>query len=931
TVVGNAGGFDITAGGTNIFGNADQFTFYYQEITGDFDVNVRLGGLGLSDAWAKAGLMARETTAPGSRYAGTFATPNIAGALFQARLAAGTNPVVSGQFPVNYPNTWLRLRKDGTSVMGFASIDGQNWSQLGLASLTNAAQPLLVGLAVTAANGSQTATAQFRDYGDVVGGTFGAVKLDVEPPGPSSRKTGLVISEIMYHPKFSNDLEFVEILNANNVPENIGGYRLAGDIAYTFPSNTTLAAGGVLVVARRPALLQAAYGISGVLGPWLGEDGSAVTNALPDDEGRVRLRNSRGAVLLEVNYKGGAPWPLAADGSGHSLVLARPSYGENDARAWVASARIGGSPGVLDPIPTDNISTVVINEFLANSPDPIEDFIELYNAGNSDVDLSGAWLSDDRDTNKFRIPDGTSLPARGFVSFTQSTLGFALSSGGERIYLVNSNQTRVIDCYAFEAQALGVSSGRLPDGSPGFHELVTRTPGAANSALLIRDIVINEIMFNPISDDSKDEYVELYNRGASAVDVSNWRFTAGITYTMPAGTIIPANGYLVVANNVPQLRSKYPQLNTTNTVGNYNGSLDNGGERLALAIPEYFFTTNGNTVVTNANYIVVDEVNYVDSGRWSRWADGGGSSLELIDPHSDNRLMANWADSDETAKSEWVSINYRDTTDNIYPRSGAGQNLDEVQIMILGAGEALIDDVEVHAESPTTGPNLVGNGTFTSGIAGWTIQGNHVASSLEASNASNPSACLHLRASAGGDNGANRVETDLTSALTMNTPASVRARARWLKGHRDVLFRTHGGGLEGVITLPVPDNLGTPGLPNSRRLANAGPSITDVSHSPALPVANQPVVVTARVSDVDGIAAVLLQYRQDPNSTLTTVGMRDDGTGGDALANDGIYSATIGGFGSGTLIAFRVQATDAAPAAATTLFPPDAPTRECLI
>jgi hypothetical protein len=750
-----------------------------------------------------------------------------------------------------------------------------------------------------------------------------ASDLPVEPIGPSSRKTGMIISEIMYHPRHSNSLEFVEVYNADLIEQDLSDFRIAGDVEYRFPAGTKLPVGSYLVVARNPALMQAAYGINNVLGPWL--PGTATgTNSLPDDTGRVRLRNKAGAVLLEVNYEGVSPWPLAADGTGHSMVLARPSYGEDDPRAWSQSARIGGSPGGAEPALNDPLSSIVINEFVANS-DLIEDFVELYNRSTNTVDLSGLWLSDDRDTNKFRITDGTTIGPRGFVSFSQSTLGFALSSGGERIYLVNSNQTRVIDTHAFEAQAVNVSSGRYPDGSPSFHELTTRTPGAANSALLIRDVMINELMFNPISGDDEDEFVELYNRGASAVNLGGWRFTAGISYTFPPNTTIPAGGYLVVANNLFRLLTNYPHLSTANTVGNYGGQLANGGERIALSMPEYVVGTNG---VTNVNYIVVDEVSYNDGSRWSQWADGGGSSLELIDPNSDNRLAPNWADSDETRKSEWLSIDHRELTDHTYPRGSPGSDLNEVQMLLLGAGEALVDDVQVLG---TAGTNLVVNPTFDAGLIGWVLQGNHVKSSLAPAGVNNPSASLHLRASGGGDNGANRVECDLrVPGLPQNALATLRARARWVRGHPDLLLRVHGGGLETVVRLPLPKNLGTPGQANSRRIGNAGPAITGVSHSPTVPAGNQPVVVTARVADVNGVGLVQLRYRQDPSATLSSATMYDDGINGDALAGDGIYSATITA-PAGTLIAFRVQATDNAGIAATTTFPPDAPTRECLV
>lgn len=923
-------GYAVTGGGTNIFGGADQFFFNHRLIGGDFDLNVRVDSLAAGDHWAKAGLMARENLAANSRHASAFATPSVNGTFFAYRTNAGGATINTGSFPAGYPNTWLRLKRTGATLTGYAGVDGQNWVQLGTVTLSGLPSVLYVGMAVTGASATEDATAQFRDIGDATGEAVGTVDIPFELPGPSSRNTGLVITEIMYHPKPSNNLEFIEVFNAGLISENLGGWRISGAVDYTFPPNTILPAGGFLVVARFPEQLETAHGISGVLGPWDG----ASTNALPDDQGNVRLRNRAGAMLLQINYQGDNPWPISADGAGHSLVLARPSYGEGDPRAWAPSDVIGGSPGRFDGYTAEPLRAVMINEFLAHTDLPLEDFIELYNHSNQPVDVSGAYLSDDRDTNKFKIPPNTIIPARGFVSFVcnTETTGFALSSGGERIYFVNPSQTRVLEALVFEAQANGVSRGRYPNGGPGYQELASRTPGAANAPLLIREVVINELMFHSITENEDDEYVELYNRSGTPVDVSNWTFSDGIDYRFPANTIIPPNGYLVVAANQANLLTKYAHLNSGNTIGNYGGNLDNGGERIALARPDYFLVTNNNVVSTQANYVVVDEVIYADQGRWTRWADGAGSSLELIDPDSDNSLVANWTDSDETAKSAWTNFYFRDLTDHIYPRGSPGADLNEVQLMILGGGEVLIDDIEVRADGITgQGPNLMANGTFNNGLTGWTVQGNHIQSRLEPAGPNNPSQSLRLRASAGGDNGVNRVESDLTSPLGANAQCSIRANLRWLKGHPDVLLRLHGGGLEGVVTLPIPRNLGTPGQANSRLVVNAGPAIHDVNHSPALPAANERVVITARVADPDGIGSVQVQYRLDPDNVQNSLAMRDDGTGGDAVANDGLYSATLPPLAGGTLVAFHVRATDAA--AATALFPPDVlpHIRECLI
>jgi hypothetical protein len=74
-----------------------------------------------------------------------------------------------------------------------------------------------------------------------------------------------------------------------------------------------------------------------------------------------------------------------------------------------------------------------------------------------------------------------------------------------------------------------------------------------------------------------------------------------------------------------------------------------------------------------------------------------------------------------------------------------------------------------------------------------------------------------------------------------------------------------------------------------------------------------------------------VQYRYDPDTNYTAVTMRDDGAGGDAVAGDKVYSATIPGAAAGTLAAFYVKATDLNASAATLTYPNDAPVRECLV
>jgi regulation of enolase protein 1 (concanavalin A-like superfamily) len=318
SIVPSRGGIPgVRCAGREIGGATDQFHYGYQQRTGNFDVKVRVAGFDLTDLWAKAGLMARESLEQDSRYAAVLATPSLGGNLFSARTQTGDAASISGQFPVNYPYNWLRLQRDGSVFRGFASYDGQVWYPLGSASM-NLPNTLFFGMAVSSRDPEQRAEAQFMELGEAAGDPTSILppRIDRELPGPSSRRTGMVISEIMYRPApraDDRDLEFVELFNSLSVPQDLGGWQLAGSIGYTFPDGTVLPAGGFLVVGRTPEDIEAVHGLRNVFGGYEGR--------LDRDSGVVQLWHRSGALLLEAEYSALPPWPAAAGGTGHSLVL----------------------------------------------------------------------------------------------------------------------------------------------------------------------------------------------------------------------------------------------------------------------------------------------------------------------------------------------------------------------------------------------------------------------------------------------------------------------------------------------------------------------------------------------------------------------------------------------------------------------------------
>jgi regulation of enolase protein 1 (concanavalin A-like superfamily) len=909
-------GINVNASGNDFGGNSDQGNFSYQLYSGNFDVSVRVAGLSLSDIFAKAGLMARETLSPGGRFAASITTPAMNGTFFEWRDPSGSTANTTGSFPANYPNTWLRLNRVGNTFTGFASYDGQTWTQLGSDTISMSNQVYL-GFSVSSYSTNLMTTAEFRDFANVTNAITGAQFNPHDVIGPSSRKTPLVFSEIMWKPAPRTDgknLEYLEIYNSNPWFQDISGYQIiCADMNYTFPPNTQVPGGAYLVVAAAPADIQSIYGLTNVMGPY--------TGSLKHSE-TLELLDEQGAVLLTVPYTDVYPWPVATGGTGHSLVLANPSYGEGDPRAWDISDVVGGSPGQMDGFTPNPLRNVVINEILPHSENPaVPQFIELYNHSTNSVDASGCILTDDPTTNKFVIPSGTVIGPAAFVSFTQLQFGFTLNGAGETLYFIKPDNSRVLDAVQFGAQANGVSYGRWPDGANDFYAFTTNTPGTNNSSMVIGDIVINELMYDPISGNDDDQYIELYNKGTNTINLAGWQFTSGVTFTFPNIAIGP-NGYLVVAKNMTNLFAKYLNLSSLNTVGNYSGKLSHNGELVMLSMPQTLYT---NTAIL----VEEDQVTYGTGGRWGEWSGGGGSSLELVDPRANHRLASNWADSDETQKSVWTDIETTGVLDN---GDNYDPSIDYAQIGLLDAGECLVDNIEVDYN----GSNYVSNGTFESGLGltNWSLQGCMVDSSLENTGYVS-SHSLHIRCSDRLWTGDNSCQVALnTNSLASGQTVTLRFKARWLHGWPEALLRLNGNWLEATAAIPVPTNLGSPGGPNSQYVTNAGPAIYNVTHTPSVPAANQPVVVTTQMHDPNGVTNLTLYYRLDPATTYTAVPMNDIGTGGDAVAGDGVFSATIPGQAENQIAAFYISATDGL--GTTTRFPAlrpndNEPVRECVV
>jgi hypothetical protein len=150
----------IQGGGSDIWGTADSFHFVTQTLSADGSISARVASQSPSSVWAKAGLMMRATTDPGSPYYAVFVTPSN-GIVVQWRSAqgGGSNQVATtGAAPA-----YLQVTRSGTTFSAATSPDGVTWTPVAgsTVALTNLSGALLRGFAVTSHNNGKLGTAVF--------------------------------------------------------------------------------------------------------------------------------------------------------------------------------------------------------------------------------------------------------------------------------------------------------------------------------------------------------------------------------------------------------------------------------------------------------------------------------------------------------------------------------------------------------------------------------------------------------------------------------------------------------------------------------------------------------------------------------------------------------------------------------------------------
>ena len=141
-------------------------------------------------------------------------------------------------------------------------------------------------------------------------------------------------------------------------------------------------------------------------------------------------------------------------------------------------------------------------------------------------------------------------------------------------------------------------------------------------------LALTEIMYHPLpvgaTNGDEFEFIELQNTGNNVLDLSGLSFTSGISFTFSNRAVLDAGQFLVLAHNPAAFAAQYPGIVLN---GSYTGKLNNTGETLTLSQP------TGELVFSIA---------YANQAPWPPGADGGGLSLQRLNPSADGNNPINW-------------------------------------------------------------------------------------------------------------------------------------------------------------------------------------------------------------------------------------------------------------------------------------------------
>jgi len=264
-------------------------------------------------------------------------------------------------------------------------------------------------------------------------------------------------------------------------------------------------------------------------------------------------------------------------------------------------------PDYTGPQPTTCAAaqtTLRINELLADpaGTDTGREWVELVNAGSAPVALAGWSLGDLSNRARHVFASGVLAPGERVVvaAGTAANLSGAVIASSGSLSLNNSSDELfltaptglLIDHVAYQGAVSGVSFNRDPDGAASgpfaLHDALSTTASSPGAPMPVSTqtwtgaVVLNEVMADPAGADTGNEWIELVNQGATALDLNGWTLEDGVRvrHVFAPGSVVGPGRSVVVFDS-----GSHPEVPGALVASTGALALNNGAETVSLRTP----------------------------------------------------------------------------------------------------------------------------------------------------------------------------------------------------------------------------------------------------------------------------------------------------------------------------------------------------------
>jgi fibronectin type 3 domain-containing protein len=156
-----ASGVYTISGAGQLTGTSDSLRFLYQPLSADGEIKARLTSVQTDNANCRFGVMIRDNLSPNSKYAFMGVSQDLK-FRWQRRSSSGGNTASTISTASTPPNTWVRLVRAGSTITGYMSDDGSNWTRVNSRSISMATN-VFIGFVAASGSTNSVNTAVFAN------------------------------------------------------------------------------------------------------------------------------------------------------------------------------------------------------------------------------------------------------------------------------------------------------------------------------------------------------------------------------------------------------------------------------------------------------------------------------------------------------------------------------------------------------------------------------------------------------------------------------------------------------------------------------------------------------------------------------------------------------------------------------------------------